>query len=130
MKRNTAFKERTAETIEVTPEIWRRRSRRDFLLFGASALGVLAVGRSWRHECWLANKALRFDDNVAEALYSPSRLVPTYTKSQITPLKNNYNGATPGPGYIPTWRLTLDGLSSRRYHFARYPDSSHAPSNP
>ena len=112
MKRNTAFKQRTAETIEVTPEIWRRRTRRDFLVFGASALGVLAVGRSWRHEGWLANKALRFDDDVAEALYSPHRLVPTYTKSQITPLKNNYNGATPGPGYIPAWRLTLDGLSS------------------
>ena len=112
MKRDAAFKERPAEMIEVAPEAWRRRTRRDFLVFGASALGVLAVGRSWRHEGWLANKALRFDDDVAEALYSPNRLVPTYTKSQITPLKNNYNGATPGPGYIPAWHLTLDGLSS------------------
>src|SRR5215472_15867222 len=112
MKRDTAFEERPAESIEVAPETWRRRTRRDFLVFGASALGVLAVGRSWRHEGWLANKALRFDDDVAGALYSPNRLVPTYTKSQITPLKNNYNGATPGPGYIPAWRLTLDGLAS------------------
>ena len=39
-------------------------------------------------------------------------MVPTYTKSQITPLKNNYNGATPDPGYIPGWHLTLDGLAS------------------
>ena len=46
------------------------------------------------------------------ALYSQHHLVPTYTKSQITPLKNNYNGATPDPAYIPGWRLTLDGLSS------------------
>jgi DMSO/TMAO reductase YedYZ molybdopterin-dependent catalytic subunit len=61
---------------------------------------------------WLLNKAQRLDDAVAEALYSPNRLVPTYTKAQITPLKNNYNGATPTPGYIPAWRLTLDGLSS------------------
>ena len=38
--------------------------------------------------------------------------MPTYTKSQITPLKNNYNGATPDPSYIPQWRLTLDGLAS------------------
>jgi DMSO/TMAO reductase YedYZ molybdopterin-dependent catalytic subunit len=37
---------------------------------------------------------------------------PTYTKSQITPLKNNYNGATPDPSYIPEWHLTLDGLTS------------------
>src|SRR5262252_2804531 len=112
MKHDAAFKERPAEIIEVAPEAWRRRTRRDVLVFGASALGVLAVGRSWRNEGWLASKALRFDDDVAQALYSPNRLVPTYTKSQITPLKNNYNGATPGPGYIPAWRLTLDGLSS------------------
>jgi hypothetical protein len=39
-------------------------------------------------------------------------LVPTYTKSQITPPRNNYNGATPDPSYIPEWRLTLDGLAS------------------
>lgn len=45
-------------------------------------------------------------------MYSRNRLVPTYTKSQIAPLENNYNGATPDPGYIPEWRLTLDGLSS------------------
>jgi DMSO/TMAO reductase YedYZ molybdopterin-dependent catalytic subunit len=61
---------------------------------------------------WLLNRALRVDDDVAEALYSKNRLVPTYTKSQITPLKNNYNGATPDPGYIPEWKLTLEGLAS------------------
>jgi hypothetical protein len=43
MKRDTAFKERPAETIEVASETWRRRTRRDFLVFGASALGVLAI---------------------------------------------------------------------------------------
>ena len=61
---------------------------------------------------WILNRALRIDDDVAEALYSKDRLVPTYTKSQITPLKNNYNGATPDPDYIPGWKLTLEGLAS------------------
>ena len=61
---------------------------------------------------WFLNKALRIDDDVAEALYSANRSVPTYTKSQITPLKNNYNGSTPDPGYISGWKLTLDGLAS------------------
>jgi DMSO/TMAO reductase YedYZ molybdopterin-dependent catalytic subunit len=61
---------------------------------------------------WFLNKALRIDDDVAESLYSVSRRVPTYTKSQITPLKNNYNGATPDPGYISGWTLTLEGLAS------------------
>jgi len=56
--------------------------------------------------------SIDIDDDVAEALYSANRSVPTYTKSQITPLKNNYNGATPDPAYIPGWRLTLGGLSS------------------
>jgi DMSO/TMAO reductase YedYZ molybdopterin-dependent catalytic subunit len=39
-------------------------------------------------------------------------MVPTYTKSQITSIKNNYNGATPDPGYISGWNLTLEGLAS------------------
>jgi DMSO/TMAO reductase YedYZ molybdopterin-dependent catalytic subunit len=61
---------------------------------------------------WLLNRALRIDDDVAETLYSRKRMVPTYTKSQITPIKNNYNGATPDPSYISGWNLTLEGLAS------------------
>jgi len=120
------FPERSPEIIEVTPEVARRWTRRDFLTLGAGAIVGLGIAASqlppttlkrlgltfWPRNQWLMNKALRLDDDVAELLYSPNRLVPTYTKSQITPLKNNYNGATPDPGYIPKWRLTLDGLSS------------------
>src|SRR5260370_28129887 len=126
----TAFSERTIEPIEVEPSILRRWTRRDLLLFGAGALATLAVGGSQlprnvlqrlgldkggttgSENKWLVNKALRLDDDVSTVLYSQHHLVPTYTKSQITPLKNNYNGATPDPAYIPGWRLTLDGLSS------------------
>ncbi len=120
------FPEQSPEIIEVTPQVARRWTRRDFLTFGAGAFVGLGIAASqlpsttlqrlglnfWPRNQWLLNKAVRFDDDVAELLYSPNRLVPTYTKSQITPLKNNYNGATPDPGYIPRWRLTLDGLSS------------------
>ena len=67
---------------------------------------------AWPGKEWLLNRALRIDDDVAEALYSQNRLVPTYTKSQVTPLKNNYNGATPDPSYIPEWHLQLRGLAS------------------
>jgi DMSO/TMAO reductase YedYZ molybdopterin-dependent catalytic subunit len=115
--------------IEVAPQILRYRTRRDVLFFGAGAIAALAgvgfllpqdtlerigVHRSMRSpgkERFL-NRALRLDDDVAEALYSQNRLVPTYSRSQITPLKNNYNGATPDPGYISEWNLTLDGLAS------------------
>jgi len=125
-----AFSERPIEPIEVEPSILRRWTRRDLLLFGAGALATLAVGGSqlpremlqWLglvqggttgpENKWLLNKALRLDDEVSTVLYSQDHLVPTYTKSQITPLKNNYNGATPDPAYIPRWRLTLNGLSS------------------
>lgn len=120
------FPEPGPEIIEVTPEVARRWTRRNFLTFGAGAVAALGVAASqlppsilqrlglkfWPRNQWLLNKAQRFDDEVAELLYSPNRLVPTYTKSQITPLRNNYNGATPDPGYIPKWRLTLEGLSS------------------
>jgi len=125
-----AFSERPIEPIEVEPSILRRWTRRDLLLFGAGALATFAVGGSqlprevWQRlglaqsgatgpeNKWLLNKALRLDDDVSAALYSKHHLVPTYSKSQITPLKNNYNGATPDPAYIPAWRLTLEGLSS------------------
>jgi DMSO/TMAO reductase YedYZ molybdopterin-dependent catalytic subunit len=106
------FDERPLPTFEVNPQLLRRRTRRDVLLLGAGTLAALAGTGHSRGKEWLLNRAIRIDDDVAEALYSPDRAVPTYTKSQITPLKNNYNGATPDPGYIPGWHLTIDGLAS------------------
>ena len=123
------FEERPLPAIEMTPGRLRYLTRRDVLLFGAGAVAALAGGgfllprdtlsrlgvrrnMDSPGKEWFLNKALRIDDDVAEALYSGSRRVPTYTKSQITPLKNNYNGATPDPGYISGWNLTLDGLAS------------------
>jgi DMSO/TMAO reductase YedYZ molybdopterin-dependent catalytic subunit len=116
--------------MEVDPQVLRHWTRRDLLLLGMGAVAAVAGGgallplttleylriingnKNWPKKEWLLNGALRIDDDVAEALYSRNRFVPTYTKSQITPLKNNYNGATPDPSYIPEWRLTLDGLAS------------------
>ena len=124
------FQELPPEVTEVAPQLLRHWTRRDVLLFGMGAIAAIAGGgsllpqttlkrlgiihgnKNWPKKEWLLNRALRIDDDVAEALYSRNRLVPTYTKSQITPLKNNYNGATPDPSYIPEWRLTLDGLAS------------------
>lgn len=122
------FEEESPKVIEAAPRSLRRWTRRDLLLFGAgsvAALGGLSYAlptetlerlglRGWDspRKQWFLNRALRLDDDVAEALYSQNRMVPTYTKSQITPLKNNYNGATPDPSYIPGWKLTLEGLAS------------------
>jgi DMSO/TMAO reductase YedYZ molybdopterin-dependent catalytic subunit len=122
--------ERSPQVMEVAPHLLRRWTRRDVLLFGMGAMaaaagggfllpqttlerwGIIHENKNWPKKEWLLNKALRIDDDVAEALYSSNRLVPTYAKSQITPLRNNYNGATPDPSYIPEWRLTLGGLAS------------------
>ena len=124
------FRERPPETIDLAPRVLHNWSRRDLLLFGAGAVATLVGGRALLPQVtlqrlgvshgnesqpgkeWLLNQTLRIDDDVAEALYSPDRMVPTYTRSQITPLKNNYNGATPDPSYIPDWHLTLEGLAS------------------
>jgi DMSO/TMAO reductase YedYZ molybdopterin-dependent catalytic subunit len=129
-KPTSFFQERPPELMEVAPQLLHHWTRRDLLLFGAGAVAAVAAGgallpqttlkrlgiihdnKNWPRKEWLLNKSLRIDDDVAEALYSRNRSVPTYTKSQITPLRNNYNGATPDPGYIPEWRLTLDGLAS------------------
>jgi DMSO/TMAO reductase YedYZ molybdopterin-dependent catalytic subunit len=128
-KPQSFFGERPLTPIEMAPRVLRYQSRRDFLVFGAGALAALAgtgfllpqdtlsrLGGRRNMDSpgkeWFLNKALRIDDDVAEALYSANRRVPTYTRSQTTPLKNNYNGTTPDPGYIPGWRLTLDGLAS------------------
>jgi DMSO/TMAO reductase YedYZ molybdopterin-dependent catalytic subunit len=129
--------------IEVPVSKIRSRSRRDFLLLGAGALAA-AGGLWWllpdetrqkhltpRLRDWLnslearlgasperrenlLDRALTFDDDVAEALYSPDRSVRTYSKSQVTPLRNNYNGATPDASYVPGWTLAVSGLASGR----------------
>jgi DMSO/TMAO reductase YedYZ molybdopterin-dependent catalytic subunit len=124
------FHERPPLVTEVAPQLLRYWTRRDVLLFGMGTIAAVAAGgsllpqatlkrlgiihgdKNWPKKEWLLNKALRIDDDVAEAMYSKNRLAPTYSKSQITPLKNNYNGATPHPSYIPEWGLTLEGLAS------------------
>jgi DMSO/TMAO reductase YedYZ molybdopterin-dependent catalytic subunit len=128
-KPQSFFGERPLPAIEIAPRVLRYQSRRDFLVLGAGALAALAGARFLLPQDtlsrmgmprnsdspgkeWFLNKALRIDDDAAEALYSGTRRVPTYTKSQITPLKNNYNGRTPDPGYISGWKLTLGGLAS------------------
>jgi DMSO/TMAO reductase YedYZ molybdopterin-dependent catalytic subunit len=130
LKAKSFFREQPSQLVEVAPNVLRHWTRRDVLLFGAGAIAALAGGgsllpqatlerlgilhgnKTWPKKEWFLNSALRIDDDVAEALYSKNRLVPTYTKSQITPLKNNYNGATPDPDYIPEWHLTLEGLAA------------------
>ena len=117
------------------------QSRRDFLLFTAGvlaaasgawvllpdparrrllpgpvhdALDTLAArtGLTPDRRQRLLNRALTFDDDIAEALYSQDRLVRTYDRSQVTPLRNNYDGRTPDAGILNGWALEVSGLAS------------------
>jgi DMSO/TMAO reductase YedYZ molybdopterin-dependent catalytic subunit len=128
-KHQSFFEEQPLPKTEMAPRVLRYRTRREVLAFGIGAVAAAAgagfllpqntlsrLGVRQNMDSpgkeWLLNRALRIDDDVAETLYSRKRMVPTYTKSQITPIKNNYNGATPDPGYISGWNLTLEGLAS------------------
>ncbi len=133
--------ERPEIEVELDAGRLRSQSRRDFLLLGAGTL-VAAIGAWWllpngakarltgpaardrldtlagrvglstdRRERTL-DRVLTFDDDVAEALYSKDRRVRTYDRGQVTPLRNNYDGQTPGPEYLPGWRLEVSGLAS------------------
>src|SRR5215470_12093490 len=85
------FQERPPQVMEVAPQLLRRWTRRDLLLFGAGAVAAVAAGaallpqatlkrlgiihedKNWPKKEWLLNRSLRIDDDVAEALYSSSR---------------------------------------------------------
>jgi catechol 2,3-dioxygenase-like lactoylglutathione lyase family enzyme len=88
------FEERPLPKFEVDPQVLRRRTRRDVLLFGLGTVAALAGAGSLLTQDtltrlglrrnmdspgkeWLLNRALRIDDDVAEALYSPRRTVST-----------------------------------------------------
>ena len=141
--RPSRFAERPEVAIERPERELAAQSRRDFLLLAAGALVTVAggwwllpdqtrarlvgaarrdrldtlaarVGLSRERRERVLDRALTFDDDVAEALYSKHRRVRTYRRSEVTPLRNNYHGLTPGPEILPAWRLRLSGLASGR----------------
>src|SRR5262250_3223581 len=74
------FQERPPQVMEVDPQLLRRWTRRDLLLFGLGAMGAVTGGGSllpqrtlerlgiihgdkhWPKKEWLLNEALRIDD--------------------------------------------------------------------
>jgi DMSO/TMAO reductase YedYZ molybdopterin-dependent catalytic subunit len=134
------LEERPKEVVE-RPRRWlAAQSRRDFLIF-TGGLMAAAVGAWWllpdrAKSIWFGpghskfdtlaarvgltregreralDRALTFDDDVAEALYSKDRRVRTYSRAEATPLKNNYHGRTPGPEILDGWTLRVSGLAS------------------
>jgi DMSO/TMAO reductase YedYZ molybdopterin-dependent catalytic subunit/ribosomal protein L7/L12 len=104
-----------------------RASRRDFLIYGAgmaaavSSFGWLLPGEvklklglksqeDPLREKFLSD-VLKFDDSVSQALFSKNRLVPTYSKADMTEVPNNFAGQTPDKSFIPDWKLMISGLA-------------------
>jgi DMSO/TMAO reductase YedYZ molybdopterin-dependent catalytic subunit len=141
--RANAWDERAEQVLERAKGRLAAQSRRDFLLFAVGLLAT-GAGAWWllpdrtrarllpgsghdrldtlaaragltrgRRERVL-DRALTFDDDVAEALYSRNRRVRTYDPSQAARVRNNYNGRTPGPEYLAGWALEVAGLASGR----------------
>lgn len=121
---------RELEPVRVSLKALKSQSRRDFLIYG-TGIAAAAFAFTWllpdetrarlylkpvvatARKAKLLNNTLKFDDDVAEALFSPTRAVPTYDLSQAAKeLRNNYDGQTPSPDYIPDWNLTVVGLAS------------------
>ena len=100
------------------------RAKRDWLPWVHDRLDTLAarVGLTAERRERSLGRVLTFDDDVAEALYSTKRHVRTYARADARPLKNNYHGQTPGPGFLPGWRLHLSGLASGRDEFVSLDD--------
>jgi len=129
--RISLFEETHPAPIEIPSRSLRRATRRDFVLYGLGAAVVTAAfwsvlpqetetfhvhddslptpnANSLKER--LLNTSLQVDDAVASKLYSPTRLVPIYERSQATPhLRNNYNGQTPDATYLDDWKLTVRG---------------------
>src|SRR6185369_8430127 len=98
---------------------WLLPDRAKARLVGSAArdrLDTLAgrVGLSRANREKTLDRGLTFDDDVAEALYSKDRRVRTYRKSEVTALRNNYHGRTPGPQDVAGWTLAVSGLASGR----------------
>ena len=105
------------------------RTRRDLLLFGAGAVAALAgggwllpqatLGRFGVHRYldsplkeWFLNKALRIDDDVAEALYSPIVACPPTPNRRLLRSRTTTTERLPIPAISLDGHLTLDGLAS------------------
>ena len=105
-------------------------SRRDFMLYGAG-VATAASGLWWllpddiKTKLGFQSKTsplkkqfleniLSFDDAVGQSLYSENKLVPTYSKQDMTEVPNNYAGATPDGSFIKDWQLHIKGLKDNK----------------
>jgi DMSO/TMAO reductase YedYZ molybdopterin-dependent catalytic subunit len=116
--------EKSPEIVLIPRKRIRWASRRDFLVYGVG-MTAIATGFKWLspdendsdrgfglYKKNFLSSVNDFDDAVAQSLFSQNNMVPTYSKSQMTELPNNYAGQTPDGAYLGKWKLKLTGLAS------------------
>ena len=101
-----------------------RRSRRGFLIGGASAVfGIL--GYQWLRQPeqnWIYHRAFEFNESVSQLYYSPARLAPEFARARVGDLRVN-GGEGMSEGFDPnTWRLQVVGLANPQA-FPHYTDN-------
>lgn len=148
----SAFTELPEQQFSVPARSLKMQTRREFLIFGAGTVAA-AAGFWWllpsdlhervlplktvhRLDTWEARagltsprkdrflgRVLTFDDDVAAALYSPDRFVPTYSKRDA---KRDFLVQTDvvpqDDSFIPDWTLTISGLASGQDQVLRLPE--------
>jgi len=101
-----------------------RRSRRGFLIGGASAVAGI-FGYRWirqPEQNWIYHRAFNFNEAVSQAYYSPTRLAPEFARTRVSNLRVN-GGEGMSEGFNPeTWRLQVVGVANPE-RFAQYTDN-------
>ena len=101
-----------------------RRSRRGFLIGGASAVAGI-FGYRWirqPEQNWIYHRAFNFNEAVSQAYYSPTRLAPEFARTRVGDLRVN-GGEGMSEGFNPeTWRLQVVGVANPE-RFAQYTDN-------
>ena len=91
----------------------RRRTRRDFLIAGAAAIGAIG-GYEWitharaeKEVPWPQRRVLEFNRKLAENYLSDSHLMPTYSMDQVEYLKVNGDIGVDTPIDAANWKLRV-----------------------
>ncbi len=101
-----------------------RRSRRGFLIGGASAVAGI-FGYRWLREpeqSWIYQRAFNFNETVSQLYYSPARLAPEFARTRVGDLRVN-GGEGMSEGFNPDgWQLQVVGTANPQA-FPQYTDN-------
>ena len=102
-------------TLEAAKKQMSQRSRRNFLIGGATAL-IGVFGWKWMPDETkqaLLRKTFEFNERVSQIFYSPSRLSPEFPLTSVSPRRMNGMAGMEGAFDAANWSLSIGGLANR-----------------